>query len=107
MDTIDKKSAEDAGIEILAAINAKNPEETLLKIQGYIESMKNPEIGAEYVSWITTPVNVTNIHNALTSELEINPRALLIKRRPLSRPQRGILLIYAMEIAIKRQYQLV
>jgi hypothetical protein len=56
--------------------------------------------------WISEPVNLTKIHKALAEDLGVPPRAMAIRRAMMSRTQRAVLLVQAMEIAIRRTHQL-
>jgi hypothetical protein len=64
--------------------------------------MKDVTVGADYVVWITEPANLTRLHKALAEDMNIPPRALAIKRVSMSRTQKAVLLIQAMEIAVRR-----
>lgn len=66
----------------------------------------DPTVGADYVTWISEPANLTRVHKALAEDLSVPPRAMAIKRVLMSRPQRASLLVQAMEIAIKRVHGL-
>jgi hypothetical protein len=68
--------------------------------------MRNTTVGADYVSWISEPVNLTRAHKALAEDLGVPPRAMAIKRVLMSRTQKAVLLTQAMEIAIKRVHKL-
>jgi hypothetical protein len=67
--------------------------------------MKDTTVGADYVAWISEPVNLTRVHKALAEDLDVPPRAMLIKRILMSRTQKAVLLTQAMEIAIKRVHK--
>lgn len=92
--------------ELLAAINDKDAQLSLTKVQQYKEYMKDPAVGADFVNWIVVPVNLTKVHKALAEDLKIPPHALSIARKPMSRTQRAVYVISAMEISIKRVHNL-
>jgi hypothetical protein len=101
-----KNTAEHAGEELLLAISTKNAVVSVAAIQSYRVNMRDVGIGAEYVMWISEPTNLTKVHNAIVDNLGVEPRAMAIRRRLMSRTQRAELLTQAMEIAIKRCHQL-
>ena len=90
------------GMSLLDAINSADAVAAVLQIQQYKENMRNPQIGADYVMWITEPPNLTSVHKALTTSLNIPQRLLAIKRSALNRTQKSVLLVQAIENAIKR-----
>lgn len=91
---------------LLETIKTKDAQKSIEKVQQFRENMKNVLIGADYVLWISEPVNLTKVQKALTEELNIPQRAMVIKRVLMSRTQRAVLLIQAIEMAIKRVYHL-
>lgn len=97
---------DDIGTPLLAAINLKDTVATMVEILKFKANMRNPEIGASFVIWITEPVNLTNIHKALIENLNIPPRLLAIKRSAISRTQKSVLLFQAIENAVKRVHGL-
>lgn len=99
-------TATEAGALLLEAIHSKDALKSMTLVQQYRENMKNTAVGADYVTWISEPVNLTSLHKALAEDLGVPPRAMAIKRVLMSRPQRASLLAQAMEIAIKRVHQL-
>jgi hypothetical protein len=94
------------GEELILIINSKDAAKSVEKIQQFREGMKDPDIGASYVVWISEPANLTRVHKAMIDDLEIQPRAMAIKRVLMSRTQRAVLLVQAMETSIKRAHQL-
>jgi len=100
------QSMTDIGASLMDAINNKDAQLTITEIQQFRENMKDATVGADYVSWITEPVNLTKVHLALAEDLDVPPRAMAIKRALMSRTQKAVLLIQAMEIAIKRVHKL-
>lgn len=92
----------DIGKLLIDAILSKDAKQTLMQIQQFKENMRNKEVGAEYVMWITEPVNLTNIHSKLVEILGIPPRLLSIRRMEMNRTQKAVLLVQAMENALKR-----
>lgn len=94
------------GKELLETIYSKDAKESLTKVQQYKEKMRDATVGVDFVNWISEPVNLTSIHKALAEDLGVPPRAMVIKRVSMSRTQRAILLVQAMEGAIKRVHKL-
>ena len=91
---------------LIDAIKSKDVDATLLLVQQYKDSMKNSSVGAEYVTWISEPANLTAVHKSLIDDLQIHPRLLAIKRVLMSRTQRSVLLVQAIEMAIRKTYKL-
>lgn len=101
-----KKTAAESGEELLLIIHSKDALKSMIAIQQYRENMKDIEVGADHVVWISEPVNLTKVHQAIAEDLNVPPRAMAIKRQLMSRTQRAALLTQAMEIAIRRCHQL-
>jgi hypothetical protein len=99
-------SAGEFGESLLETIKSKDVQKSITQVQQFRESMKDVTVGADYVAWISEPVNLTRIQKALAEDLGVPPRAMLIKRVLMSRPQRASLLVQAMEIAIKKVHRL-
>ena len=99
-------SASEFGESLLETIKSKDVLKSITQVQQFRESMKDTTVGADYVAWISEPVNLTRVHKALAEDLDVPPRAMLIKRILMSRTQKAVLLTQAMEIAIKRVHQL-
>ena len=99
-------SASEFGEEILLMINSKDAQKSIAKVQQFKDMMKDTTVGADYVTWISEPVNLTRVHQALAEDLGVPPRAMAIKRVLMSRTQKAVLLIQAIEIAIKRVHGL-
>jgi hypothetical protein len=94
------------GIELVDAIKSRNAVLALSKIQEFQQMMKSVDVGAAHVLWISEPVNLTAVHKALVDELSIPQRLLAIKRMKFTRTQRAIMLMQAMENAVKRVHNL-
>lgn len=101
-----KMTASESGELLLETIKSKDARKSVEGVQQFKECMRDAEIGASYVTWISEPVNLTRIHKALTEELEVPSRAMAIKRVLMSRTQKAVLLVQAMEIAIARVHKL-
>ena len=99
-------TAKDSGELLLETIKSKDALKSMTQVQQFKESMKDQTVGADYVTWISEPVNLTKVHKALAEDLGVPPRAMAIKRAMMSRTQRAVLLVQAMEIAIRRTHQL-
>ena len=99
-------TASEFGESLLETIKSKNAQQSIEKVQQFKECMKDAAVGASYVTWISEPINLTRIHKALTEDLEIPSRAMAIKRVLMSRTQKSVLLVQAMEIAIRRVHKL-
>lgn len=100
-------SANDSGEQLLETIKSKDFLSTLEKIKEFNAMMHDVTVGATYVLYILEPKNLARLHNGLINDLDISPRALKIKRSLMSRTQKAVLLIQAMEIAIKRAYNII
>jgi hypothetical protein len=94
------------GKELLEIIKSKDVLESYTKVQQFKENMTDATVGADFVLWISEPVNLTNVHKALAEDLEVPARAMAIKRVLMSRTQRAVLLVQAMETAIKKVHKL-
>lgn len=99
-------TAIDSGELLLETIKSKDVLETVAQIQQFKASMRDVAVGADYVLWISEPVNLTRVHKALAEDLNVPPRALAIRRVLMSRTQKAVLLVQAMEIAVKRVHKL-
>lgn len=94
------------GITLVNSILTKDANRALNAIGVYRTGMQNKDNGAQYVQWISLPANLTSVQQALINHLGIEPRAMAIKRMTMSRTQRAVLIMQAMEIAVKRKYNL-
>jgi hypothetical protein len=99
-------TANELGNNLVNTFKSKNIVHSIEGLQQFRESMKDVEIGASLVAWITEPANLTLVQRALIDDLEIPPRLLAIKRMNMSRTQKAVLLTHAMELAIKKVYKL-
>ena len=99
-------SATEFGENLLSVINSKDAQQSVTTVQQYKENIRDATVGADYVNWITEPVNLTRVHKALAEDLGVPPRAMIIKRMAMSRTQRAALLLQAMEGAVKRVHKL-
>ena len=99
-------AAGEFGEALLETIKSKDALKSMTTIQQFKDSMRDAAVGADYVTWISEPVNLTRVHQALAEDLGVPPRAMAIKRVLMSRTQRAVLLVQAMELAIKRVHQL-
>ena len=99
-------SAIESGEKLLEAIKSKDAQQFVTQVQQYKEGMRDTTVGADYVVWITEPANLTKVHKALAEDLGIPPRALAIRRLLMSRTQKAVLLVQAMEIATKKVHKL-
>jgi len=100
-------SLSDIGSLLLNTIKSKDAQQSLAQVQQFRESMKDVTVGVDYVLWITEPVNLTKVHKALAEDLSVPPRLLTIRRvATMNRTQKAVLLIHAIEMAIKRVHNL-
>lgn len=99
-------TATEAGELLLESIKSKDALKSLAQVQQFKEGMRDATAGTDYVVWITEPVNLTRIHKALAEDLNIPPRALIIKRVAMSRTKKAVLFMQAMESAIRKVYKL-
>lgn len=91
---------------MLKAIDSKDAKKSVELIQEFREMMRNVDQGAEYVAWVTEPVNLKRMQSSIIDNLGVPARAMAIRRLLMSRTQKAVLLIQAMEIAIKRVHNL-
>lgn len=101
-----KVSATEFATQLLETIKSKDALKSMTQVQQYKENMRDATVGADYVTWISEPANLTLVHKALAEDLGVPPRVLAIKRVLMSRPQRAYLLVQAMELGIKKVHQL-
>lgn len=80
--------------------------QSLTEVQQFKEKMRDATVGTDFVLWITEPVNLTSVHKALADDLNVPPRLLVIRRMAMSRTQRAVLLVQAIENAIKKVHKL-
>jgi len=99
-------TASEFGKTLLETIKSKDVLNTITQVQQYKENMRDVTVGADYVTWISEPVNLTLVHKALAEDLGVPPRVLAIRRAQMSRPQRAYLLVQAMELGIKKVHKL-
>lgn len=99
-------TASDFGQTLLNSIRCKDAQESLSQVQQYREMMKDTAVGVDYVTWITEPANLTLVHKALADDLDVPPRLLAIRRMNMSRTQKAVLLVQAIELGIKKVHKL-
>jgi hypothetical protein len=92
----------DIGSSLLESIKSKDAQQSVSQVQQFKENMRNVTVGADYVMWITEPANLTRVHKALAEDLNVPPRLLAIRRAPMNRTQKAVLLIQAIEMAVKK-----
>ncbi len=95
-----------SGLLLLESIKSKDAQQALTQVQQFRDNMRNVTVGADYVMWITEPVNLTSVHKALAEDLNVPPRLLAIKRSMVNRTQKAVLLVQAIELAVKRVHSL-
>ena len=96
----------DAGTKLLETINSKDVQQSYTQVQQFKEKMRDATVGADYVLWITEPANLTRVHKALAEDLQVPQRLLAIKRVAMSRTQKAVLLVQAIEMAVKKVHSL-
>jgi hypothetical protein len=99
-------SASDFGKELLETIKSKDAQNSISKVQQFREYMRDTTVGVDFVTWITEPANLTLVHKALAEDLGVPPRVLAIKRVLMSRTQKAVLLVQAIELGIKKVHKL-
>lgn len=99
-------AAKEFGETLLETIKGKDALSSYTQVQQFKANMRDVTVGADYVAWISEPVNLTRVHKALAEDLSVPPRAMAIRRAQMSRTQKAVLLVQAMEIAIRRVHQL-
>jgi hypothetical protein len=99
-------TANESGELLLETIKSKDALKSYAQVQQFREKMKDVTVGTDYVIWISEPVNLTRVHKALAEDLDVPPRAMVIKRVVMNRTQKAVLLVQAMEGAIKRVHNL-
>jgi hypothetical protein len=96
----------DIGDALLNAISSKDVQQSLTEVQQFKEKMRDATVGANFVMWITEPVNLTKVQKTLAEDLNVPPRLLAIRRSSMNRTQKAVLLVQAMELGIKRVHNL-
>jgi hypothetical protein len=96
----------DIGDALLNAISSKDVQRSLTEVQQFKEKMRDATVGANFVMWITEPVNLTKVQKTLAEDLNVPPRLLAIRRSSMNRTQKAVLLVQAMELGIKRVHNL-
>ena len=99
-------AAIESGELLLETIKSKDALKSYTQVQQFKQMMRDVTVGADYVLWISEPANLTKVHQALAEDLSVPPRAMAIKRVQMTRTQRAVLLVQAMENAIKRSHSL-
>lgn len=99
-------TANESGELLLEVIKGKDAQRVLTQVQQFRDGMKDTTVGADYVVWITEPANLTRVHKALAEDLEVPHRVLAIRRVLMSRTQKAVSLVTAMEMAIKKVHKL-
>ena len=94
------------GSLLLESIKSKDAQQTLAQVQQFRDNMRNATVGADYVMWITEPVNLTSVHKALAEDLAVPPRLLAIRRASMNRTQKAVLLVQAIEMAVKKVHNI-
>ena len=94
------------GLTLLESIKSKDAQQALTQVQQFRDNMRNVTVGADYVMWITEPANLTSVHKALAEDLNVPPRLLAIKRASMNRTQKAVLLVQAIELAVKRVHNI-
>jgi hypothetical protein len=92
--------------EDLLVIDSADPSSVMNTIVKYGENMRDPAIGAAHVMWITDPANLTKIHTELINKLGIPAKLMSIRRGNYSRTRKAVMLVQAMEFAVKRVHKL-
>lgn len=95
-----------AGEGLIGSLESSDPAAVLESLAAFKLGMRTPEVGVDFINWISNPKNLTQVHELLSSRLGIPPRLLAIRRINTSRGQRTMLLLQAMEIAIKKVHNL-
>lgn len=99
-------TATEFGQLLLETIKSKDAQKSFTTVQQFREGMKDTTVGADYVIWITEPANLTSVHKALAEDLQVPPKLLAIRRAVMSRTQRAVMLVQAMEMGIKKVHNL-
>ena len=99
-------TASEFGQDLLEVIKSKDAQQSLSKVRQYKEKMRDTTVGVDYVTWITEPANLTRVHKTLAEDLGVPPRLLAIKRVAMSRTQKAVLLVQAIENAIRKVHSL-
>jgi hypothetical protein len=94
------------GSLLLESIKSKDAQQALTQVQQFKENMRNTTVGADYVMWITEPANLTSVHKALAEDLSVPPRLLAIRRVAMNRTQKAVLLVQAIEMAVKKVHNI-
>lgn len=96
----------DPGAALLAAARSGDPSKFIDELTTYRNGVRNPETGSQLVGWVSTPSNLTQLHNALAEHMGVPHRAMAIRRLNVTRGQKVMMLLQAMEIAVRRTHKL-
>ena len=96
----------DPGTALLAAARSGDPSKFIDELTAYRNGVRNPETGSQLVGWVSTPSNLTQLHNALAEHMGVPHRAMAIRRLNVTRGQKVMMLLQAMEIAVRRTHKL-
>ena len=96
----------DPGTALLAAARSGDPSKFIDELTAYRNGVRNPETGSQLVGWVSTPSNLTQLHNALAEHMGVPHRAMAIRRLNVTRGQKVMMLLQAMEIAVRRTHNL-
>ena len=96
----------DPGAALLAAAHSGDPARFIDELVVFRNGVRNPETGSQLVGWVSTPANLTQLHTALAENMGVPHRAMAIRRLNVTRGQKVMMLLQAMEIAVRRTHKL-
>jgi len=98
-DVKSRKKIQEFSKLLLETIESKNTEECMVLLQEFKEQIK---IDPEYVVWITDPKNLIQVQQAITENLGVPHKMMMIKKRQVTRAQNAMFFLQAMENGIKK-----
>lgn len=94
------------GNQLLNTIETATPQGALTAITEFKAKMAEPQTGPLLVGWVSVPNNVMALHTCLTQFQGVPPKLMSIRRGNMTRARRSILMVQAMELALKKVHRL-
>lgn len=96
----------DMGVHLLNVIETASPEEALVAIGQYKAGMMDPLSGAHLVGWVSIPANLMELQSKMEQFQGVPRKLMSIKRTNATRVRRALLMVQAMELALKKVHNL-
>lgn len=94
------------GTRMLVTAESGDAAAFLVALGDFKDALQTPGSGSEYVNWLSNPANLTKLHLAISTNLNVPPRLLAIKRLSVSRGQKCMMMLRAMEISVRKIHNL-